>query len=92
MKVVVVVCVLYRKILQCDMAPHQLKLQSAALAAIVKISLVEKSFDPATPLGQGLIDQVLTLLERLHTVSNVETGQVQTKGIDVFVFRYGFSH
>ncbi|OQR83449.1 unc-45 family protein [Achlya hypogyna] len=55
------------KLLQCEMEPHQLKLQSAALAAVVKMSLVDKTFDPTTPVGEIMVDQVLSLLERVHT-------------------------
>ncbi|EQC38004.1 hypothetical protein SDRG_04434 [Saprolegnia diclina VS20] len=54
------------KLLQCSMEPHQLKLQSAALAAVVKMSLVDKTFDPATPVGDIMINQVLSLLEAVH--------------------------
>ncbi|KDO19515.1 hypothetical protein SPRG_15330 [Saprolegnia parasitica CBS 223.65] len=55
------------KLLQCSMEPHQLKLQSAALAAVVKMSLVDKTFDPATPVGDIMTHQVLSLLESVHS-------------------------
>ncbi|OQS05354.1 unc-45 family protein [Thraustotheca clavata] len=54
------------KLLQCDMSPHQMKLQSSALAAIIKMGLVDKTFDPKTPVGEIMVEQVLALLENVN--------------------------
>ncbi|ETV79878.1 hypothetical protein, variant [Aphanomyces astaci] len=57
------------KIMQCDMDDKHLKLQATAVAALVKLHIVEKAFDPMTPSGHMMVDTVLGLLSRLHNAT-----------------------
>ncbi|ETV95951.1 hypothetical protein H310_10610 [Aphanomyces invadans] len=53
------------KLMQCDMDDKHLKLQATAVAALVKLHIVEKTFEAETPTGHMMVDSVLDLLERL---------------------------
>ncbi|RHY26717.1 hypothetical protein DYB32_007348 [Aphanomyces invadans] len=57
--------ILARKLMQCDMDNKHLKLQATAVAALVKLHIVEKTFEAETPTGHMMVDSVLDLLERL---------------------------
>ncbi|RHY88942.1 hypothetical protein DYB35_005633 [Aphanomyces astaci] len=48
---------------------RHLKLQATAVAALVKLHIVEKAFDPMTPSGHMMVDTVLGLLSRLHNAT-----------------------
>ncbi|RQM22857.1 hypothetical protein B5M09_005027 [Aphanomyces astaci] len=51
------------------MDDKHLKLQATAVAALVKLHIVEKAFDPMTPSGHMMVDTVLGLLSRLHNAT-----------------------
>ncbi|KAF0699296.1 Aste57867_10138 [Aphanomyces stellatus] len=53
------------KIMQADMDAKHMKLQTTAVAALVKMSVVEKTFDVESPMGHLMVDTVLDLLGRM---------------------------
>ncbi|KAH9136249.1 hypothetical protein LEN26_006245 [Aphanomyces euteiches] len=77
------------KIMQCDMDAVHLKLQATAVAALVKMSIVEKSFEADTPTGRAMIDIVLELMGRLdesHSRPSLVGSTAQERAVEALSY------